>query len=58
MPSRTDTYFPPEDSEVEVRHLKDAKLAVIESIWGHMAGGGGGTEEDMKFIGETIAAWI
>jgi len=58
MPSRTDTYFPPEDSEVEVKHLRNAKLAVIESIWGHMAGGGGGTEEDIKFINETIGKWV
>jgi len=58
MPSRTDTYFPPEDSVVEVKYLRDAKLAVIESIWGHMAGGGGGTEADQKFISDTIAAWV
>ncbi len=39
MPSRTDAYFPPEDSEFEVKHLKQGKLAVIESYWGHLAGG-------------------
>lgn len=42
MPSRTDTYFPPEDNQEEIKHLKDGKLVVIESIWGHLAGGGGG----------------
>ena len=43
MPSRTDMYFPPEDSAEEVKYLKRGELRVIESIWGHVAGGGGGT---------------
>jgi homoserine O-acetyltransferase len=40
MPCRTDLYFPPEDSEIEVAHMRDAELRIIPSIWGHMAGGG------------------
>ena len=40
MPCRTDLYFPPEDSEIEVAHMPDAELRIIPSIWGHMAGGG------------------
>ncbi|KAL1304679.1 hypothetical protein AAFC00_003635 [Neodothiora populina] len=55
MPSRTDQYFPPEDSEFEVKHLKNGELHVIESIWGHLAGGYGGTKEDKKFIEQEIA---
>jgi homoserine O-acetyltransferase len=39
-PGRTDLYFPPEDSEIEVSLMKHAKLAVIESCWGHIAGAG------------------
>lgn len=39
MPGRTDLYFPPEDSEIEVSHMKDAELRVIPSDWGHYAGG-------------------
>ncbi|KAJ7188706.1 Alpha/Beta hydrolase protein [Mycena filopes] len=50
MPSRTDFYFPPEDNEEEVKHLKNGHLKVIESIWGHFAGGGGGTKDDNEFI--------
>ncbi|KAJ7647704.1 Alpha/Beta hydrolase protein, partial [Roridomyces roridus] len=50
MPSRTDTYFPPEDNEEELKHLQHGQLKVIESIWGHLAGGGGGTKEDTEFI--------
>ena len=40
MPCRSDQYFRPSASEVEVGLLKNAKLAVIESVWGHVAGGG------------------
>ncbi|KAF7362265.1 AB hydrolase-1 domain-containing protein [Mycena venus] len=50
MPSRSDFYFPPEDSEEEVKHLKNGDLKVIESIWGHFAGGGIGTKDDNEFI--------
>lgn len=58
MPSRTDCYFPPEDSEEEVKHLKHGELSVIESIWGHVAGGGGGTAEDNDFISKEVARWL
>ena len=58
MPARTDMYFPPEDSEEEVKHLKKGTYKCIESIWGHMAGGGAGTDEDNKFIADNIAAWL
>lgn len=58
MPSRTDMYFPPEDSEEEVKHLKNGELKVIESIWGHMAGGGGGTKADEKFIQTEIRRFL
>ena len=34
------TFCRPEDSEFEVSHLKNGRLAVLESIWGHIAGGG------------------
>lgn len=40
MPSRSDTYFPPEDSAIEVRHMPRAELRVIPSDWGHAAGAG------------------
>jgi len=50
MPSRSDMYFPPEDNEEELKHLNDGELEVIESIWGHVAGGGDGTKDDTEFI--------
>ncbi len=34
MPARTDQYFVPEDSEMEVKYLPKGKLAVIETIYG------------------------
>lgn len=38
MPSRTDCYFPPEDSAREVTAMRHAELAVIDSVFGHAAG--------------------
>ncbi|KAF7315095.1 AB hydrolase-1 domain-containing protein [Mycena indigotica] len=58
MPSRTDFYFPPEDSEEEVKHLKHGQLRVIESIWGHFAGGGGGTKEDNEYIKNEVKRFL
>lgn len=55
MPSRTDLYFPPEDSLEEVKHLKQGELKVIETVWGHVAGGGGGSKEDKEFIKTSIS---
>lgn len=54
MPSRTDLYFPPEDSEIEVHHMPKAELAVIPSVWGHAAGGSTNAAND-SFINDHIA---
>ncbi|KAF2765173.1 hypothetical protein EJ03DRAFT_355114 [Teratosphaeria nubilosa] len=50
MPSRTDRYFPSEDSEEEVRVLREGRLRVVETIWGLVAGGGGGAREDTEVM--------
>lgn len=50
MPGRTDLYFPPEDSEIEVANMPNAELVVVPSIWGHFAGGPGTNPEDVKYI--------
>jgi homoserine acetyltransferase len=41
MPAKTDLYFPPEDSEIEVEAMQAGvgELKVFPSIWGHWAGG-------------------
>ncbi|KAL8824073.1 MAG: hypothetical protein Q9191_005320 [Dirinaria sp. TL-2023a] len=57
MPSKTDQYFPPEDSAIEVEHLKHGELAVIPTIWGHTAGGGS-NEEDTKWMNDRIARFL
>ncbi len=54
MPCRTDLYFPPEDSAIEVAHMPAAELRVIPSIWGHMAGGGI-NPDDVMFINAGVA---
>ncbi|KFY24255.1 hypothetical protein V493_05356, partial [Pseudogymnoascus sp. VKM F-4281 (FW-2241)] len=40
LPCKTDLYFPPEDSEIEVSLMREgvATLAIFPSIWGHWAG--------------------
>ncbi len=50
MPGQTDLYFPPEDSAIEVKHMPNAKLIPMPSIWGHFAGGPGTNPEDVKFL--------
>ncbi|WP_206956593.1 alpha/beta fold hydrolase [Trinickia acidisoli] len=54
MPSQTDLYFPPEDSEIEVAHMRNAQLHVIPSIWGHMAGGPALNPVDAAFIKQKL----
>ncbi|KIW69038.1 hypothetical protein PV04_04942 [Phialophora macrospora] len=57
MPCRTDQYFPPEDSEVEMKFLRRGTLAVIESVWGHVAGGGL-NPADTAFMNDRIAEFM
>lgn len=53
MPCATDLYFPPEDNEYEVRHMAQAELRVIPSLYGHMAAGDK-DPADTKFIDERL----
>jgi homoserine O-acetyltransferase len=54
MPSRTDLYFPPEDSEIEVSHMPNAELRVLESIWGHRTAAPGTDPRDIAFFDAAI----
>lgn len=55
MPCNNDLYFPPEDSQIEKDYIGDnAELKVIESIWGHWAGGPGDSKKDAKFLDDSI----
>ncbi len=50
MPSQTDLYFPPEDSEIEVASMPNAELRVIPSIWGHRGASPGSDPADIRFF--------
>ena len=58
MPTRTDQYFDVSDSEEEVKHLPEGKLKVVETIYGHIGGGGGGSKEDNVFINDAIRDFL
>ena len=53
LPSRTDTYFPPEDSAYEVAHMPDAEYRPIPTNWGHWAGSGR-NPADLAFIDRAL----
>ncbi|KAF8799256.1 homoserine acetyltransferase [Phlegmacium glaucopus] len=58
MPSKTDLYFPPEDSEDEVAAMKNtARLVVMDTVWGHMAGGGS-NKRDTDFMVAEIKKFL
>lgn len=54
MPSATDLYFPPEDSQKEVANMRNATYVPIPSIWGHFAGGPGTNPVDVKFLDDKL----
>lgn len=57
MPCQTDQYFKWEASEKEVSFLGKAVLAVIPSIWGHLAGSGC-NPEDTRWMDDKIADFL
>jgi homoserine O-acetyltransferase len=50
MPASTDLYFPPEDNEIEAGHMPNAELRVIDTYWGHFAGGPGTSPDDIEVL--------
>jgi len=56
LPSKTDLYFPPEDSEIEVANMREGvgEMIAFPSIWGHWAGGPGDSKEDVKWLNEQL----
>ena len=54
MPGDTDLYFRVRDNELEVRHMPNAELRPIPSIWGHAAGRGT-NPVDNAFIDQALA---
>ncbi|WP_373487853.1 alpha/beta fold hydrolase [Blastomonas sp.] len=55
MPSRTDLYFTPEDSELETAMMPNAEFRPIESIWGHRAGNPAMYSPDEQFLRNAVA---
>lgn len=55
MPGRTDLYFPPEDSAIEVDLIDNAELRVIESDWGHCCASPGREAATMDLLENTFA---
>ena len=54
MPASTDLYFPPADNEFEVAHMPNAELRVVNTVWGHFAGGPGTSPADIKVLDEAL----
>ena len=50
MPCSTDLYFPVEDNRLEVAHLAHGELRVLESKFGHVAGGPNRIPEDTAVV--------
>ncbi|THH28750.1 hypothetical protein EUX98_g5446 [Antrodiella citrinella] len=57
MPGSKDLFFTPEDNAEEVSHLKNAKMVVIESDWGHQCGAGL-NEADHAFIKKEVHKFL
>ncbi len=55
MPSRTDMYFSPVDSEEEVRLMPNAELCVIDTIWGHRVNNPTQNPKDAAFVEKQLA---
>jgi homoserine O-acetyltransferase len=55
MPCSTDLYFPADDSRVEVQLLRNAELRILDSKFGHVAGGPGRVPRDTAFVEAAIA---
>ncbi|RJE20792.1 homoserine acetyltransferase family protein [Aspergillus sclerotialis] len=60
LPSETDLYFPPEDSQYEVQCMQKgvAEYDVFPSIWGHWAGGPGQSKEDVKWLDKHLSQFF
>ncbi|MBW4042943.1 MAG: alpha/beta fold hydrolase [Acidobacteria bacterium] len=58
VPSETDLYFRVADNEAELEHLRDGRLAVIPSIWGHWAGSPEGLPDETAFLTRVVREFL
>ncbi|KAH7929647.1 alpha/beta-hydrolase [Leucogyrophana mollusca] len=56
LPSNTDLMFAPEDSEIEMTYLQNAKLVLIDTTWGHNVGYG--APADLDFVSAQIKDFL
>ncbi|MGI9405159.1 MAG: alpha/beta fold hydrolase [Hyphomicrobiaceae bacterium] len=55
VPCTTDLYFPPEDNEIEARHMPNAELRPFASPWGHCVASPGSVPEFAAFLDGCIS---
>ncbi|KYK61150.1 homoserine acetyltransferase family protein [Drechmeria coniospora] len=60
LPGKTDLYFPPEDSEDEVKFMSNGigKCIPFPSIWGHWAGGPGLSKTDLEWLDSKLKSFL
>ncbi|KAI5358568.1 Putative alpha/beta hydrolase-1 [Septoria linicola] len=57
MPCQADQYFRPDANQREAMSIPNVTLAIIPSIWGHVAGGGA-NPVDTEWMDRTIAEFL
>jgi homoserine O-acetyltransferase len=58
MPGRSDLYFRVADNELDLKHLRDARLLPIPSDWGHLAGNPQHHPIDASFLRDAVTGWL
>lgn len=58
MPGDHDLYFQVDDNRLELRHLRQAELRPIPSVWGHRAGNPRDQPDDRAFIETQVKALL
>ena len=58
IPCSDDLYFPPEDNEIEARHMPNAQFRPYASPWGHCVANPGNDPEFERFLDEAIVELI
>jgi homoserine O-acetyltransferase/O-succinyltransferase len=58
LPSETDLYFRVADNALELKHLADAELKPIPTIWGHRAGNPVSSPADAEFLKQAVQSWL
>lgn len=58
MPGETDLYFQVEDNLREAEHMRDARVEVIPSVWGHRAGMPVNNPVDARFLEDALTALL